>query len=274
MVAADTPSGPSTPPESLAGLLHILIVERPALLGFFFLFILGIALATYYVFRVLIPVEYTGTGIQIRLPGQTVHYFPIYPQVSWQNTKIQLHEGDEISVELEGWVSPGALQDIKAWEQFTKKLVEWEGSGTNPEKWPGLPPTWPFEGPSGYPERYYSGGTQLAVLKHHELYKDPDYYQRDRLLTVQGGTHIQVFGIILPSGQAPREARRKWDWQAYDLNIEEDRKQLICLSSQSYPITVEAKKTGFLWVVINDVDEARWDNVGLFFMRVTKHSWR
>lgn len=271
--ASGVPGNPRriAPPDSTAKLLYLLIVYRPALLGLSVLALGGTFLVVYFAFRLLFPFEYTGSGIQFRFPGHTVNYLPIYAQVSWQDTKIQLKKGDRISVELYGWVSPGGLQNLREWEKYTQRLVEWQKQGAVRAEWPsvGLPYTWPYEGPVGYPKRYYRGQTQLAVMRKHPLYQKPDFYREDELLTVRGCTHLQVFGIILPPGQEPRKATdgdRAYDWNT-------DSEELLSLSNDQYPIEVEANRSGRLWVVINDVDAARWDNVGLFFMTLTRRAW-
>jgi hypothetical protein len=315
------PATPPTPagrqhPGSFANLLYILIVERPALMGLALLALGGLGAAVYFIFRLLMPVEYTGSGIQIRLPGHAVHYLPIFPQVSWNETGIELRKGEKVTVELYGWVSPGGLHGLNDWERFTDKLVlyekrhlfpdrlddsekallkeydeklleeyknrkrpeeyaglvaEYEKEGFLPPKkmWPSWEPTWPYWGPEGYPKEFYRD--TLGVLRTHPLYKYDDFYEDDFLLTVQGCPHLQVFGIVLAPGEVPNDT--KLGKTAYNWNHPPDREQLLCLSSKKYPIEVEAQRSGQLWVVVNDVDEARWDNVGLFFMKLTRRQW-
>lgn len=289
-------------PNTFSNLFYVLIVERPALLGLALLALGGLGASVYYIFRLLMPVEYTGSGIQIRLPGQSVYYLPIYPQVRWQKTGIELRQGERISVEIYGWASPGGLHGLKEWEEFTDRLVlyekihffsdlelttdetDWleehdresldrynkkERPVVPEEKWPTWRPAWPFTGPEGYPKDFYKD--RLGVLRAHSLYKEAEFYKRDPLLTVQGCTHLQVFGTILRPGEEPKSTRM--GHPAYNWGNPSDREQLLCLSSMSYPIEVECPRSGYLWTVINDVDEARWDNVGLFFMKLTRRSW-
>jgi hypothetical protein len=155
-----------------------------------------------------------------------------------------------------------------------KELFEWIKKGSTPDTWSEkfLPSIWPYTGPEGYLKEWYGSEDQKkTILKNHPLYGSKDYYyQEDKFLTVKGLPHNVVLGFVQGSGEEkPLEATYReaaYDWR-------EDREKLYKLSSENYPITIQIRKTGTFWVVINDVDIARWDNGGLFFMKLTKKRW-
>lgn len=103
-----------------------LVTERQALLALSLILVTGVAVATYHLIRSAFLVEYTGAGVQIKLPGQTVYYVPIFPQLSWQDTGIELQKGEKVSIELSGRVSPGALHSrvLSAWTEHIDTFVE------------------------------------------------------------------------------------------------------------------------------------------------------
>jgi hypothetical protein len=256
--------------KSIWSLLYSLLVGHQALLLLGLITIVGVIAGVYYISRSVLDIQYEGSGIQIRLPGQTVYYVPIFPQVSWQPTGILVKKGDAFCVEIYGHVSPGALQEIPALEDHMCKFVDWQKTGSDPDQWAGpvQAPTWRYTGPEGYKEEWYKAGSQLEVLKHHPIYRQPDFYKEDNLLTIKGLPHNRVVGIIrAQNGSEPLSAGI--GSPAYNWANPDDREQLINLSSDKYPFTVEAPGTGELWVVINDVDVARWDNGGMFFLKVT-----
>ena len=270
---ARNPPGRGQTPGSISGLVYTLLTERQALLTLWLFATAAVAVGAYYLFRSFFAVEYTGSGIQIRLPGQTVYYMPIYPQISWQKTGIELREGEKVHVELSGYVSPGALQEITELQAHMDAFVKWQEGGSKPEEWHGLPqaPTWPYTGPCGYLEEWYGPTQKLEILEKHPIYKQDYFYRMDDGLTVKGLPHNKVLGIIRTAGEPePRRAVRAQP--AYDWTVDQER--LLYLSSERYPLTIEAAKSGELWVVINDVDEARWDNGGMFFLKVTRQAWR
>lgn len=102
------------------------------------------------------------------------------------------------------------------------------------------------------------------------MWSEDYYYEQDACLTVKGQTHNKLFGFIQVEGE--EKPLSPLHGKAYDWAEAKDREQLISLSSENYPIAIEAKRTGKLWVVINDDDAARWDNAGLFFLKVTRKS--
>jgi hypothetical protein len=269
-----TASVDSNPPDSFSGLIYRLVTEHQPILALSLITLMAVLVGTYYIFRSLFSVEYTGSGIQIKLPGQTVYYMPVYPQISWQNTGISLREGEKITIELSGYVSPGALQEISELEEHMKAFVEWQDRGSKPEEWSGLPQaaTWPYTGPEGYLEEWYGPTKKLEVLKSHPIYKQDYFYRKDTGLTVKGLPHNKVLGIIRAAGEPePRKAER--GQPAYDWENKDDQQRLLYLSSERYPVKIEAKKSGDLYIVINDVDEARWDNGGMFFLKLTRNAW-
>ena len=132
---------------------------------------------------------------------------------------------------------------------------------------------WPYTTAAGYPEVWYGPKNKLDVLQQHPLYRKDYYYREDAGLTIKGVPHNRVLGIIRRAGDpAPREARHCQS--GYDWTDPAHREELIDLSSAKYPILVEPKHSGELWVVINDVDEVRYDNGGMFFLKLTQNAWR
>jgi hypothetical protein len=276
--AADAGGPPpsSLPSEmSLWGLLYVLLTQHQAVLMLSLLALLATIASVYYICRSLFMVEYVGAGVQIKLPGQTVYYVPIYPQVSWQPTGIVLKQGESVSIEISGYVSPGALQELSELKVHMDAFVRYQQTGSWPDDRRGQfhAPTWPYTPPMGYLEEWYGPEKKLDVLAQHPIYGEDYFYKKDSLLTVKGLPHNKVVGILRSEGEEePRRA--DLDSVAYDWGNTDDQEQLLLLSSVRYPIQVEARRSGELWVVINDVDIARWDNGGMFFLRLTRNAWR
>ncbi|HEU4885731.1 MAG TPA: hypothetical protein VFT45_26080 [Longimicrobium sp.] len=268
---------PTTIPAGLSlwGLMYVLLTQHPAVLVLSLLAFVATIAGVYYIFRSLLTVEYSGAGVQIKLPGQTVYYVPIYPQVSWQPTGIVLKQGESVSIEISGYVSPGALQELSELEDHMAAFVRYQETGRWPDDRAGRvqAPTWPYTPPIGYLEEWYGPGKKLDVLAKHPIYKKDYFYRDDPLLTVKGLPHNKVIGILRSEGE-PEPRSASLDRAAYDWENEGDREQLLLLSSVRYPIQVEARRSGELWIVINDVDIARWDNGGMFFLRLTQNAWR
>ena len=132
-------------------------------------------------------------------------------------------------------------------------------------------PIWPYAEPFGYEEEWYGPG-KPKFLTEHPLYKDNHFFKKDSCLTIMGLPHCKVVGTIILSGEDPPRSA-SLNQRAYDWSSKEDREELLNFSAKQYPISITAKKAGELWVVINDVDLARWDNTGLFFLKVTKQAW-
>jgi hypothetical protein len=251
---------------------YLLFTEHRAMALTALFTVIASLLAAYYIVRGLLTVRYEGTGLQIRLPGQTLYHVPIFPQDSWQNTEIHLHEGDEVSIEISGRVSPGALQGLVKLDAQRKRFQEvMKGTITRPEYYAELATiVWPYTGPEGYSAEWYHEPKKQSVLRDDPLYQEDDFYRKDPCLTVRGLTHNTVVGMIRAANESePRKATL--GQPGYDYSDPNDQEQLICLSSKRYPIKFEAPRTGELWVVINDVDEVRWDNTGLFFLKVVQH---
>jgi hypothetical protein len=72
--------------------------------------------------------------------------------------------------------------------------------------------------------------------------------------------------MILEEGNQPRSSLNT---PGYDYSNPRHKDLLINMSRKTYPIGIRAKQTGVLWVVINDADIFRSDNVGIFFMKLT-----
>lgn len=143
----------------------------------------------------------------------------------------------------------------------------------------GRPAIWPYTGPEGYPKKWYEGKDKLRVLKEHKLYGNDNFYKKDTLLTVKGQPHNTVIRFIRSFGDggpkhADTEDGKPTYEPAYDWAKDEDKKELLLLSAIQYPLAQqEIPRSGKLWVVINDVDIARWDNAGMFFLKLTCRAW-
>ena len=281
--------GATHAPDSFWGLVYALLVERGAISLLALITLAAVVATVYRVGRALLTVEYAGAGIQIRLPGQTVHYVPLYPQISWQNTRITLTAGERVSVEISGYVSPGALGNLGSRTDRLQQYLAWatryrvpatgseEGLSEAARAEYRLIQTadnWDYTGPEGYPESWYSPEGQRPFMREHPLYSQPYYYKRDRELTVRGLPHNVVIGTIVAPGESrPRESRLDQDQEGYDYGTPDAAAGLINLSSDRYPIQIAPSRSGELWVVINDVDIARWDNTGMFFLKLTRNAW-
>lgn len=273
-------------PSSLPELLYNLMTERPAVMG---LGMLMLAITVYIIYNIIgavLTFDYRGGGLRIKIPGHAVYYFPVFPQTSWQPTGILLKENETIEVFMTGRVSPGAmhidfLKDSKAhmrrFVRWQKKYYDnWEDRECL-ERWDKLearaPQGWTYTDPRGY------GPKDYECVARHPLYgrKNPSFpffYVKDRLLTVTGLPHNVVVGFIKSDDEdvdEPRPASGKkhgYEWSKY-----ENDPRFIKLSSEQYPLRVDVRRSGELYVVINDVDAARWDNTGLFLLKITKRSW-
>lgn len=256
---------------SIWALFYVLLAKDQPLFIFFGLGLVIIIGGIYYLINSFLTVEYTGgSGIQIRLPGQTVYYLPIFPQISWQDTKIKVEQGEKFDIELYGYVSPGT-GNFKQLKEFNKKFIakqlKYKKGKIRKEEPAEELPIWPYSLPYGYETDFY-GSDKPAIIRDHAVWKTLDYYKKDLFLTVKGQTHNKVFGFIqAEGGDEPEDAKCK---PAYDWENEKHRELLYQFSYKTYPVTLEAKQTGTLWVVINDDDDARWDNSGLFFLKLTK----
>lgn len=270
----------SLPETTIWSMIYSLLTKRQAIFLLSILTFFGAIALIYVIVKTFFTVSYDGAGIQIKFPGQTSYFLPVYPQMCWQKTGITINKGDQFKVELSGLVSPGGLLSLDSLREYTESINAIKKDGNNNEVGAQIkkPDSWPYSGPCGYDKKWYHGDTQLDVLKNHEHYSTPDFYKEDKGLTVMGLTHNTVLGIILNENEeSPLEAQT--DKPAYKWEGENGRSllingsQLINLSSEHYPITIKAKRSGMLWVTINDVDYARWDNTGLFFLKLTKSSW-
>jgi hypothetical protein len=278
LLAAERPGGADSVSTGGAAVrdwstvVYLMFTEHRAMALTGLFTIIAALLAAYYIVRGVLNVRYEGTGLQIRLPGQTLYHVPIFPQDSWQNTEIQLHEGDEVSVEISGRVSPGALQGlVKLEAQRTKFQEVMKGTMTRQDYYAQLGTiVWPYTGPEGYSPEWYHEPNKQKVLSDDPLYQEHDFYRKDPYLTVRGLPHNVVVGMIRGAGE-PKPRSATLEQPGYDYADPHDQQQLICLSSNRYPIRFEAQRSGELWVVINDVDEVRWDNTGLFFLKVVQH---
>ncbi len=223
---------------TFGGLVYLLLTRRRAVLALSCFIGAGSIIAAYYIVTSLLVVEYQGVSgtLVVRLPGQTVYYRPLHPY-GWENTQIRLREGQVFEVEITGRVSPGLLQETDKIKKYIDAQVAWRGAGAPPEGEPKLP----------------------------------------ELLTVRGRPHNQVIGVILPEGgqlcykkagtARPCEANDVPRTPGYD--AKEDARLLYFLSSKDYPLSLQARHTGVLWLTVNDADGLRFDNAGLFFVKIS-----
>jgi hypothetical protein len=269
LIGHDAYNGSGELPKNFWTMFYLLLTDRQPLLLLGLLTLGGSIALIYFIIRAFFGVSYDGAGIQIKMPGQVSYFLPVYPQMCWQDTKIDIQTGEKFQVEISGLVCPGGLLSLDKMAEYTQKVLranEKNKLAAIPE-----PPKWPYTTARGYRKRWYRGNTKLEVLKQHEYYCEDDYYLKDPGLTVKGLTHNTVVAIIMENNEKPLQASR--GQPAYDWFKVEHQEKLVNLSSSQYPISFEAKQTGRLWVAINDVDYARWDNTGLFFLRLTRNSW-
>jgi hypothetical protein len=281
---------------TFAGLAYRLMAKRKPLLAAWAFGVLGISILTYLLFASLFKVEYSDeSGITIRLPGQTIFYYPIHP-FGWQNTGYRMKPGQSYRISLSGQVSPGYLQNISILERrLATNLDCQQGKIKGPQcnkKDRGTvdkgQQTWPFSGPAGYTDADYK--------KVEKIYELPNRinYKTDRGLTVMGLPHNTVIGFIQedggslciasgPDSEEPctshekekgfppaYEAKEIKDFSKTQKDPVGQEKTLLNLSSaaKNYQKKISPDKEGVLWVTINDADEARWDNSGLFFLKI------
>jgi len=254
---------------TFAGLAYVLLVKRKALLAIFVLSVVSVGLAGYYVSKWMgITLEPEGGTLSLKLPGQTVYYFPISSQQGWQNTGIKLKAGQPFKYSISGYVSPGFLQDI---DERIKQLKLHKMTG-QPYTQKGS--IWQFTGPEGYPP--FPGWYELKAKEDRETCdKFPEKYkfkkdcynavtksfEEDPDLTVQGVAHNHVVGIILAVGM-PKE-------RGYKVRPDDQGKLILFDGTEPTHLkTTEANADGVLWVVINDASSYRWDNAGQFFLKL------
>lgn len=259
---------------TFAGLLYVLLFKRTPLLAILVLCLVAVGLGVYYFSRSIgVTFETEGDTLSIKLPGQTVYYFPITSQQGWQNTGILLKEGQRFRYWITGSVSPGYLQDI---DELSARLREFKTKG-QPYPTPEL--EWPFTGPEGYVASWYADRAaedeKRCGQEKDEKAKEgcgaiTKHYDQDTGLTVQGVAHNRVVGIIQQIGTKPESANRNGKEPGYNYR-EDNKKKLILFEPLSAPValrTPRANADGELWVVINDADAYRWDNAGLFFLKI------
>lgn len=127
---------------------------------------------------------------------------------------------------------------------------------------------WPYTGLEGYRPHWYEDGSRLPVLAQHKTYCRQRFFEDDVGLTVRGLPHNSVIATIAHASALPKQAIN--NQRAYHWPGDREAKGLIDLSRThaAYPVKLSPDRGGVLWVVINDDDEARWDNIGLFFMTI------
>lgn len=257
--------------KDFSSTIYALLIERHAIFVLLIMALVIVSFGMYHLVRSFFKVEYSGAGIQMRLPGHMMYYVPVFPQTSWQNTGIPINEGNEYSIEVSGMVSPGSMSDLPKLKEHMDKLVRLQETGNPGNVELEDAPIWPYTDPFGYDENWYGPGKPNFITSH-SLYGQNYYFRKDTCLTIMGLPHCKIVGTIKLDGEEPPRSATL-NQRGYNWHSKEDRDELLNLSAKQYPISVTAKKTGELWVVINDVDLARWDNTGLFFLKVTKQAW-
>lgn len=263
-----------------AALAYVLLVKRKSLTALIVLGLASVGIGVYYAARATgVTFENEGSALSVRLPGQTVYYFPVTSQTSWQNTGIRLKKNQTFRYSMTGYVSAGFLQDI---DQKSRNLRDFKMKG-EPYISPEL--DWPFTGPEGIDEAHYAtlaaqDTTRCQGVEDPRARTDCErsitkHYKHDDGLTVRGVPHNRLVGIILVDGESPDPASglgTNTSKPGYDYGDPEAKKQLILFhhSTPTAPLNVAPRATtdGVLWVVINDADDYRWDNAGLFFLKV------
>jgi hypothetical protein len=99
-------------------------------------------------------------------------------------------------------------------------------------------------------------------------------YKYDTGLTVQGVSHNRVVGILLEEGSGPPNSASGSSASdskpGYRYSDEADKEKLLLFkgNQETSLQTMKAYSDGELLVVINDADAYRWDNVGIFFLKI------
>jgi hypothetical protein len=274
----------------LAGCVYLLLTKHMIALGITVFAIAGGVAGAYYIISSLASVEYQGLAgtLVVKLPGQTVYYLPLQPY-GWENTQIKLKDKQTFQVEITGHVSPGLGLEIARISAAWQKTWRGESKGQELE----LPDwvLWDFSGPEGYSDDFYA---RLYKERIKDIPDHPDiqHYDHDKLLTVRGRPHNEVIGVIVaedeqacPKRPSPKRLSKDKDppctgtdvkdEPGYDAKDDADKDKLYFLAAErdKYPLEREARKSGTLWLTINDADLYRYDNVGLFFVKVTIRRW-
>jgi hypothetical protein len=218
----------------------------------------------------------------------------------WEETHIPLEKDETFTIEISGSVSPDLFQALPL-KEYMRKMEEWKkakkaGKAGEEPKHPG-DAKWPSTGPEGYPPEWYpkeKGSVSkvemtipMALIykvlfpsisafetppeKHHANHKEwiEKHFTTDETLTIKGKTHNSVIGIVLPVNDKPKRAK-SGEPPAAGYDWEKEKDKLLYLSAKTYPCSLTANEKGFLWVTINDADDFRWDNVGFFFLKLTR----
>jgi hypothetical protein len=127
-------------------------------------------------------------------------------------------------------------------------------------------PNWPFSGPDGYTSSHY------AAVPYPAFVSDPSF-------TVQGLPHNSVVGLILREGDGNRPEKPDslsglpgYSFEAGKF-VDVHGNEVVSMKrffNETEVLT--APSSGVLWVCINDSDEYRWDNAGIFFMKLIIYS--
>jgi hypothetical protein len=257
----DSKNGGDRPKNAWEFLEHI-IIREPSSLAVLLLFIAGVGIGTYYLVSSLFTIEYTASGFQVNLPGHTIYYVPIIPTYDrWQNTGIELREGDDVEVAIIGYASTTALWGLvdNAVRRIAKGLSA--DKETLDKILKELPEVRDYTDAAGYPDAWYAPFPVLPSATTAVESKLPNYKSKDTGLTVQGLPHNTVIGII-------NETEPEFKARAYEWTEENNKDHLVNLSKKKYPLFFDSKWSGTLWVTVNDAERWRWDNSGMFFMSV------
>jgi hypothetical protein len=298
LLAADeqnTDTQVDTEKVTFAGLLYLMLVKRKPLTVLLVLGVVGVVLGSYYLSQAIgVTFETEGNSFTVKLPGATVYYFPIHSQSGWQNTGIILKKDQQFKYAITGSVNLGYLQNI---DQRSRNLRIFKLKGV-PYKDPHE--YWPFKGPEGFDDEWYELLRTKDMKACEDAYGDPQQqkeygldpknisacyntatksYKDDTGLTVQGVPHNRVVGILLEKGSPPPNTASGSSAidskPGYRYGDGADKEKLLLFKANQETSNQEtslqkmkAYADGELWVVINDADAYRWDNVGIFFLKI------
>lgn len=285
LLISDKLERPSVRVEELKipGLIYHILSERKSLFFFLIIGTVGVVYISYYTLASAFKVEYLGeSGMVIKLPGRTVYYTVVDPY-GWQKTDVWLHKNQRFEVEISGRVSPGYLENVVEKDEHLRLTLKESKKVITEEEFNRLkilrekldqPIKWPFRGPGGYKDDFYPRNEEEKKEKGFP------HYKKDDGLTVKGLPHNSVIGIIVGRNEAAcyrnqtsvepctaKNGRAGYDW------ANEKMKELLLpltpLGDEKIPIKLHANNSGYLWVTINDADAFRWDNSGVFLMKIT-----
>jgi hypothetical protein len=125
-------SGVNVANMTLAGCVYLLLTKHKIALGIAVFALAGGVVGAYYIISSLVKVEYQGTALVAKLPGQTVYYLALHPY-GWEKTPIELEAKQRFEVAITGRISPGLMAEM-AWH--IAEVVVWKKNC--PDEKPGF----------------------------------------------------------------------------------------------------------------------------------------